>query len=445
MAKEIIKKELKEEGVIVNNLVIRPIQRQSQDIGKWRTALQNAEGITPVRVPLYDLYADIFLDTFLTSLIEKRVLGVTKTKLSFVGKDGKENEEITNLIACSEFRSLRKEIQMQKFWGISLIEINKENDELKIFLVPVKHVKPWLGKITYEQYGTDGIDYRLPPYNKYLVEIGKQKDLGLLLKAAPYVIYKRGDFGDWAQFAEIFGMPFREATYDGYNEAARIQLEQAMEAAGAAPYIVHSKDSEITIHEQKNNGANGELYNALRRACNEELSVLILGQTETTTSSQSSGYAQAKEHGEVEEAINFNDQLDEISILNEKVKPILANLGYKVADGLFVHVPMKAQLNLKDKADTYIKLKVLGKLPIDDDFLYDEFGIPKPTDYNQQKADQAAADEAAAISKSPANNGSSGSNADTKKPTEKKVESKLSAFEKLRLELADFFALAPKS
>lgn len=376
------------QGVVIQNIVIRPVVRSSQDIKNWRTALQSAEAINPIRVPLYDLYEDLLLDAVLSSLVEKRILGVTKTKLLFVNNKGVEVPDITELTNYSQFRELRRELMLAKFYGITVCELMILNGIFKIYNVPRKHIKPEIGKIVYEQYGVDGIDYRMPPYDKYIVETGKQRDLGLLLKAAPYVIYKRGGFGDWAHFTEIFGMPFREARYDGYNQQVRAQLELALQEAGSAAYAILPKEAEITFHEAKSTQGSSELYNMLRKACNEELSILILGQTETTASSSSSGYAQSETHAEVEDNINANDREDELSVLNEVVKPILANLGYKVDGGNFKHEPSEEHLTLKDKASVIVQLKRDAGLPIDDDYLYEAFSIPKPSNYEQLKADQ---------------------------------------------------------
>ena len=43
------------------------------------------------------------------------------------------------------------------------------------------------------------------------------------------MIYKRGGFGDWAEYAEIFGMPFQVAKYNNYDEATRQELIRALE------------------------------------------------------------------------------------------------------------------------------------------------------------------------------------------------------------------------
>jgi hypothetical protein len=428
--------ETPERGIVVQNISVRPVVRQSQDIAKWRSALSAAEAIHPIYVPLYDLYEELLLDGVLENLIKKKILGVTKTKMLFVDKEGKEVEAVADLLKKKEFRRLRKEIQKQQIYGPTVIELINDAAGFRIYPVPRKHIRPKEGRIVWEQYGTDGVDYRLPPNNKFLLEVGQWNDLGLLLKAAPYVIYKRGGFGDWAAFAEIFGMPFREARYDGYNEAVRMQLEQALEAAGSAAYAILPKEAEFTLHEAKNTQQGGEMFNTLRKACNEELSILFLGQTETTSKTAGKLGGNDDTHEQTEDDINSDDKLDELSIFNEQVLPILKNLGFAVDGGSFVYEEQEEDLPVKDRVDNFIRLKKEFGLPIEDDFVYESTGIPKPANYEQLKKDQDAAAAAQQQQQQPP----------VKVKKEKKnKEQNLSWKDSFRLALADFFDPAPKA
>jgi hypothetical protein len=136
-----------EEGIVIQNIIIRPVQRITQDIQKWRSAMQTAEGVTQYRTTLYDMYSDVILDSVLSTLMEKRILNVTKSKLVFNDAAGKQVDDITALLQTEQFRQLRMQILLQKFWGITVVELIKENDSFRIFVVDRKHVKPKEGKI----------------------------------------------------------------------------------------------------------------------------------------------------------------------------------------------------------------------------------------------------------------------------------------------------------
>ena len=425
-----------ENGMVIQNITVRPVVRSTKDIGDWRNYHQQAEGINGSRVALYDLYSDVQLDGFLKRLIAKRILGVTKNKLKYIDAEGKVIDAAKELLKSRQFRKLRQRILNYKAWGISVIELMNEAGSLKIFDVPKKHIIPSEGKIVMEQYGVDGIEYRKPPYNRTVIEVGDWDDLGFLLEACAYAIYKRGDIADWANYAQIFGMPFREARYDGFNDVVRMQLEMALEKAASAAWAVLPKDAEFKLHEVSNASGSNELYNSLRTAMNEEMTVLILGATETMTSSKSSGYAQSQTHQQTVDEVLADDKEDELSILNEQVIPVLANLGLIPPGGSFVYdEPVNIETATK-KVDIALKLKKDG-VPVSDDYIYQVSGVPKPDNHDELKA-KAEADKAAQ-NIPPADPKNPGPGKPKKDKLPKPGEKKLTIIEQFRTMLADFF------
>jgi len=301
---------------IIQKIEVTQTRRASQDIDSWRNAIKAAESIfAPRRVLLYDLYSEILLDGHLTAVIEKRKLSVSNTPLHFV-QEGKVNQQITNMIATENFLVLLGYILESKMWGHSLIELSFEDGILVPQLIPRKHVVPEKGIILRNQNDVGGVSFRELPYQNYTLEVGEKDSLGLLMKAAQYVIYKRGGFGDWAQYCELFGMPFRVAKYDGYDEKTRTDLENALKAAGSAAYIVIPKEADLNFI-QNNTSGSSILYDMLIDTCNKELSKLILGQTMTTEAG--GALAQAKVHQEVEKEIHYADKLFVKNILNDRL------------------------------------------------------------------------------------------------------------------------------
>jgi len=202
---------------LIQRIEITQNKRSAQDIDSWRNAIKAAEStFFPRRTLLYDLYLEILLDGHLSAVIEKRKLSVINTPLHFE-ENGKMNEEITSMISSENFLTLLEDILESKIFGHSLIELSFENGILTPSLIPRKHVVPERGIIIKRQSDSEGFSYREFPFTNYLLEVGENNSLGLLMKAAQYIIYKRGGFGDWAQYCELFGMPFRVAKYDGYE------------------------------------------------------------------------------------------------------------------------------------------------------------------------------------------------------------------------------------
>ena len=192
-------------NIIIQNIVLRTTARNKADIEYWRTSHRQAEQVlsTGTRVNLYDLYDDISLDAHLSAIIDKRIMSITNHKLRFV-KDNKDVEDVQRIIRSRGFRDMLREMMLAQFWGITVCELRKAEDgTITCYSVPRKHIRPRTQKIVSEQYGDEksGISYREGYYYNTCIEIGTPNGLGLLLKATPYVIYKRGCWGDWAQYS----------------------------------------------------------------------------------------------------------------------------------------------------------------------------------------------------------------------------------------------------
>ena len=358
---------------IIQKVEIAQIRRASQDIDSWRQAIKNAESkFFPRRTLLYDLYAEILLDGHLTAVTEKRKQSVSNTPLVFT-ENGKVNEAIGDLISTEAFMNLIGFIMDSRLYGHSLIELQFENETINPTLIPRKHVVPEWGIILKKQSDNTGFDYRCKPYDDFLLEVGDKDSFGLLMKAAQYVIYKRGGFGDWAQNCELFGMPFRVAKYEGYDEKTRQELETALKAAGSAAYMVIPKEAEINFIQSSQTG-NAVHYEVMVNTCNKELSKLILGQTMTTE--ESGAYAQAKIHLEVEKEIHFADKLFVKNILNGKLVPLMRKHGMIGGNGKF-------SFHEKENIDTPTKLdmdlRLAEKIKIPDSYFYETYNIPQPT------------------------------------------------------------------
>lgn len=375
---------------IIHDLTLVAPDRSSKDIGKLKSSVISAESIHyPNRVLLYDLYHDILsMDGFLRGIIAKRIDSVLNKKLKFIKKDGKQDDDLTNLIKSQSGRDLITLLMESKLWGISGVEF-VIGEELSFKEVPRKHIKPEKGIISKSQYGVseeNGFAYKDMPF---VWVVGKENDLGLLLACSMYGIYKRGSFGDFAQYVEIFGQPVRIMKYDAYDTKTKQELKGLLENSGSSLAMMIPKQAEFEMLDGKTSNGDGKLQVSLKDACNEEMSIAILGNTETTVSSKSSGYAQSKEHGEQQDELTVSDLIFVENLLNsKKFKTILKSYGFNV-DGQF---EFKLDLNLtKLKLRMEIDMFVSTKVPIGDDYWYETYDIPKPDNYDELKAKMEAA------------------------------------------------------
>lgn len=357
--------------------------RSRKDVQTLKQGVESAELIHyPNRVLLYDLYHDVLsMDGFLTGIISKRINAVLNKKIKFLDKSGKEVEDITKLIRSNAGRNLITHILESIIWGISGIEF-KVGKEFEFEEVPRKHIKPEKGIITKSQYGLSAEQGFKIDELPFVWVIGKKKDLGLLLACSLYAIYKRGNFGDWAQYVEIFGQPVRIMEYDAYDTKTKEELRGILSKSGNSLAIMIPKQANFSMLDGKSSNGDGKLQQSFKDACNEEMAIAILGNTETTSSSSGSGYAQSKEHGEQQDEITASDLIYVENLLNSpKFFNILRSYGYQVDGGKF---EFELDLNLdKLKKRLEIDMEVSEKVPISDDYWYETYRIPKPDNYDE--------------------------------------------------------------
>lgn len=360
------KKATKEKPVIYNQLVVKAPTRKTYDVGEWRTALRAADNGRPKK--LFDLIEDLEIDGVLSDAVEKRILAVTNAAITFQNANGEEVDEIIDLIDTPAFEELLKTIMHVIFWGRSGGEFSFA-DGFDFKPIPPKHISLETKSILLNSYDVTGINYE---GDDHLLILGKKLNFGLFLKTAPLVIYKRGGFGDYAQWLEIFGMPQRVGKYSSYDPESRKLLEEALENAGSAPYVVIPKESDVETTNNTGNGNSGTSYNDFRKACNEEVLITVLGQTLTTVLSDTGARSTAEVHKAVEEDKNKADMRMCQRVLNRFVLPLLEKRGFPVSGGVFVFPEAAQEL----KVSEIVQLSDILEIPAS--FLHDKYSIPKP-------------------------------------------------------------------
>lgn len=321
---------------------------------------------------MYDLYEDVIIDGHLSGIIAKRIDAVLNKPLYFE-KNGKKISQFDNLVNSIPFRDLMRTIMQTTLWGISGLEFIP-GSSFAYTAIPRKHIKPELGIIAYEQNGTDGIPYA---NLENIWIMGQPRDLGLLLKCAPYYLYKRAGLADWAQYIELFGQPVRVIKYDAYDEQTKLELRKILDESGSSLSIMIPKQADFEMKDGKQSYGDGNLQMNFVKTLNEEMSVIMLGNTETTTSSNTSGYAQSKIHQEQQYQITRSDLIYTANMLNSpQFHTILRSYGYPVADGQFVFAKDTDIEYLKDRLT--IDKELAGIIPIENDYWYTTYGIPKP-------------------------------------------------------------------
>lgn len=320
----------KQTGITTQSFPVQ-VRRIRQDVGKWRAALDQAEAVFyPNRTNLLNIYADVVLDAHLSSVLGTRKINVLGKPFKVVDGAGKENPKLTKLLQRPWFRQACELALESKFWGHSLIEFDTPTDGEfhRVTLIDRQYVFPEAGLVRTMPGMITGTDYRNDPqFAPWLLEVGGVRDLGLLLKASPYVIWKKNVLSAWADFTELFGMPYRSVTGD--MDAAQIAAaEKMMAEMGQAGYGIFSGD-QLKVDFIAPSTGNDKIYDSFLERINSELSKLVLGQTMTTDSGSSR--SQGEVHERVADAYTRDDATWLSEWINEMLLPFLLVHGYPLA------------------------------------------------------------------------------------------------------------------
>ncbi len=367
---EHVENKANEAALVVNQITIKAPNRTNLDIENVQQALRSAD--RGKRQQLYGLYSELMRDNVLKDAVRKRISAITNAELTFT-RDNKSEETIDRLMDTSGFESVLEEIMQARFWGMTVTELEFADERLTPHPIPPKHIRPQFGEIALEEGDERGVPYRDDPF---FLAVGAPDDLGLLLNVAPFVLYKRNNFGDWAQYAEIFGMPMRTAFYETYDEGARIELQKALEAAGGALVNILPKGSDFKVEPGAASG-DGGVYDLLRKACNEEILIGVLGQTLTTIQGDKGARSLGEVHMQVQEDLHNADRRFVQRVLNTQLLPMLEQRGFPVTGGRFAFVEQGENLGAADRLSLAERAANLS-VPVPTSHIYRITGIPQP-------------------------------------------------------------------
>lgn len=377
--------------VIKQDITVAQIQRGPQDMNKYRNAVQGAEGVrNPNRSKYYELVENVLTDGILQSVIDKRIRAVITSPLTM---DGTDDEDFIKLFQQPwMFKTLRN-MMFTKFWGHTLLETNINEEALKdpdlhqlfkIDLIPRRNVSPEWGVISENPNNPNtGIPFREPPYSNYLLEFGEPRDLGLFLNLIPYVIYKRNNFSDYAQFNEVFGMPQRIYEYDPNQPETRKQVEEQAKSQGAAPYVIVPRGVSVTQNQTFSAAGQGG-FDRFHEILNKEMAISVLGQTLTTGADGKGSYALGQIHQDVEAAINLEDKLWCEYQLNWVVKPLfIQTYGLDKLKGVTWKFDDTIKLSPKEKMEIFTGMLNAG-VPMKLEYIYEELNMPIPDEADME-------------------------------------------------------------
>jgi len=374
MQDDLLKKFKRDPAKVMVSIMKQQRSLFKQEIKSWKNARVEAlDPNNPRRILLTELYEEIKLDAFIHGVTENRILRITNKPFKIVGSDDQEDTDKTDLLKKQWFRMLTRWAIESRYHGHSLVYLWGWNGgrvtETK--LVPRDHVRPESGKWVINPYDFDGFDYNKSPYDKYMLGIGQSDDLGLFEKAAPLHILKKHSWGSWDEFEELFGVPVRWAKTASTDPKVTAEIDKWLREMGSAAYGRFPIDTEFDIKESKSRDAYN-VFNEKRKACNEELEILIKGLKNLTEGGGTYGKQQVIEgqEGEVVE----DDKAFVRDLVNDQLIPMLRSNGYPFTDqDRFAWDEVEWQ-DPKDKLEIYKGVHDMG-FNVDPEQLTEELGV----------------------------------------------------------------------
>lgn len=403
-------------------MIVQPPKRDNMDISTLMGGIKSAD--KGKRAKLYDIFENIIKDPVVGEAIRKRVRHITNGSLQFLS-DNKEVDVMTDFIKAPAFRIMLKEIILTRFLGKTILELDFSDNLFNVYKIPRKNLDTSKRIILKQQSDEEGWSY---VNDDFLLNIGEDDDLGLLMEVAPYAIFKRNGGSDYAEFCELWGIPVLAALYDPEDDNGRAEMEASVEKRGAGGSLVASKNSDIKSIGTSTNGA---VHHEFLDWLDEQILIGLIGQTMTTK--DGSSLAQGKVHGETEDDVNSDDRAYVLEVLNHQLLPRLEKRGYPVGEGWFIYA-QKDNMSLKEKMEIAEKVDANTEDGVNEDWWFEASGLPRSKKKKNTSVEETEEEEEDLDTPEP-------DPKDKKKPIKTKVKAKeLSFFEKLK----DFFDHAPQ-
>lgn len=301
---------------------------QAQTLEEWKLALLLANNFEhPDKSLLQSLYNNLLLDNHLGSIIDSRILHSQRSPFKITDNAGNEVEDLTFLLERTWFEDFIRIALNSRFEGAKLIEIYELDPHTKELLeveeIPMAHFDAIRGIIKKTPGDQTGWPYRDGLLANHYIQVGKNKDLGLLAKMAPVILSKKLGFGSWLDYVEKYGVGNLFITTDREDAGRLKQLVEAAKNFKASGYMVGRGNEKFEI--KGSDAGNPANFDLLIERANSEMSKRILGGSGITDEKSFVGSAEiqfrmAKDRYD-------SDRLLLKNVINQQLFPRLAKLS----------------------------------------------------------------------------------------------------------------------
>jgi hypothetical protein len=351
------------------------LYRVKTDANNFKIALVQAESpLIRNRWPLYQIYQNLTLDSFLNGLLRQRKDAVQQKKIFIYGPDGNINDVLTNKFRRNWFNKFLEFAHDAIFYGSSFIQITGvtagEVDDVE--LVPRVYTCPEFDLIRDGQQSLTGNLITDPEYKDWIIPIYKDKyDLGELRNVCLDQISRQNAKVSFSEFQEKFGTPFRIAKTDLMNEKTRDTIAKMLSNMGGSMWAVVNKDDDLSLLQVEGDGT---VFTNFLDYLDEQISICILGQALTTKNSKYGTKALGEVHQKVAANIVNADRDWLENWINQLLLPRLVDLDVLPKGCRF-------GFDKKDEVGLLAQLEVIEKLTncgfnIEPSYIEEVFAMP---------------------------------------------------------------------
>lgn len=356
---------------IMLDLVRQSASVYRQEITHYQMARQERINVeNPRTYLLQQLYKDSILDTHLSAVIENRILRITNKTFVIKDKKGVADYERSEFLNKKWFTQAVRYAMESIFYeySVTLMEKGVDGKIIRAKKVPREHINPDRGLIVKEVYDDTGLPYAEFPNDLLFAKL--YDGYGLLEKAAPLTILKRHSWASWDEFEQIFGMPIRIAKLGTLSDDVKNEVASWLKTMGTASYGVFPQFADIEIKESNNRDAFNVFMKKIETV-DSQLSILINGQTMTT--SDGSSRSQAEVHERTEDEITEADIKEILNWINDDLVPLLRNSGYDIKED--EHIGIETVTDPAEKIEIDAVIMEKSGYQLTKDYLEKTYGV----------------------------------------------------------------------
>lgn len=354
---------------------------QPKSIKDWKNAMAAATDFeNPNLAMLSQLYDNLLLDSHIKSVIETRVLRVIRSPFNLVNANGDVQDDAIALLQRPWFDDCLKYRMWASFTGVKVLELF-ETDTLgelsKITSLPMAHLLPHKGQIAKHAGDDSGMSYTEGGIEKYYIQIGEARDLGILADLTPLIIAKKLAMGSWLDYVEKYSIDPRVIYTNNFSPDRENKLFD-MAIQMLRNHVAVLKEGERIEALESSDKDAYQIFKELLQFINDELSKAVLGQAGTVDAKEKTGtYGSMQVMQQLTEHRYQSDKLLIQNWVNKVLLPRLPQISpfYNALNGLQLEWDDSENISNTELTNRVVQLTQAG-YDLDIEYLTDTLGIP---------------------------------------------------------------------